>query len=99
MFSIFHVFRRTILLKATTARLDRPDDRQFPYKLEINLSPPEFMQMAFILQFGGSEEIAVGGKTLKDVERFARKNSFETHPRLRRMTISGPDGVIRQWPS
>ena len=94
MFSFFGVFRRITLLKATTSRLDRPDDPAFPYKLKFNLSPPKFMQRAFISMCGDSEEFAIGGKSRQALERYVQKNGIRTHPRLRWMTITGPDGVI-----
>jgi hypothetical protein len=93
---MFSIFRRIILLKATTARLDRPDDPAFPYKLEVSLSPPEFMRMAFISQFGGSEDIVVGGKSRRAIERFAKKHGLRTHPRLRHLTVTGPTGILEQ---
>lgn len=72
--------------------LDR-DDTGYPYRLEVNLSPPQLMEVAFIMRHGGSEEIIVRAKTREAIDRFVDMNAFRKHPRLRRMTITGPDGL------
>lgn len=75
-----------------------PDDPSFPFKLEANFCPPEFMSVAFVLMHGGSEEIVVRGMTRESLEKFVEMNSLRTHPRLRRLTITGPDGIVEQTP-
>lgn len=72
--------------------LDR-DDAGYPYRLEVNLSPPQLMEVAFIMLYGGSEKIVVRAKTRDAIDRFIDLNTFIKHPRLRRMTITGPDGL------
>ena len=75
-----------------------PDDPSMPYKLEANFRPPEFMQVAFVFIHGGSEEIVVRSETRKALDRFIKENHLDTHPRLRRLTITGPNGIELQLP-
>ncbi|MFZ5365938.1 MAG: hypothetical protein ACOZBZ_01460 [Patescibacteria group bacterium] len=70
------------------------DDPSMPYRLDANFRPPEFMEVAFVLMHGGSEEIVVRGMTREALEEFVEANDFKTHPRLRRLTITGPDGEV-----
>lgn len=69
------------------------EDPSLPYKLEANLRPPEFMEIAFIGLYGGSEEIVVQGPTKESLELFIGENSLSTHPRLRWLKITGPNGI------
>jgi hypothetical protein len=73
-----------------TGAVDQPDDPSYPYKLEVNLRPPELMQVTFIMLHGGSEVIVVRGKTRAAIDRFIDQNDLRQHPRLRRMSLSGP---------
>lgn len=76
-----------------TGAVSIPDDASYPYKLEVNLSPPELMQVAFIMLHGGSEEIVVRAMTKDALDQFVELNGLRHHPRLRRLTITGPDGL------
>jgi len=87
------------LIKHNAGGVNLPDDPSFPYKMEMICSPPEFMTMAFIGLFGGSEEVIVRGMTKEALEEFIGKNNYRTHPRLRSLVISGPDGIIEKLPS
>ena len=80
------------LIRLNSARVDEPDDPSYPYKLEVNLRPPELMQVAFVMLCGGSEEMVLRGKTRDAIDQFVELNDLRRHPRLRRMTITGPDG-------
>jgi hypothetical protein len=71
-----------------------PDDPSYPWKLEANFRPPEFMNVAFVLMHGGSEEIVVRGMTKEALEKFIEVNDLKTHPRLRRLTITGENGEV-----
>lgn len=81
------------LIQLNSARVNEPDDPSYPYKLVVNLSPPELMQITFIMLHGGSEELIVRAKTREAIDRFVAQNDLPRHPRLRRMTITGPDGA------
>lgn len=74
-----------------TGRINLIDDPTFPFRLDVNLRPPELMQVAFILMHGGTEQIVVRAMTRDAIDRFIELNALKTHPRLRRMTILGPD--------
>lgn len=75
-----------------TGECDRPDDPSYPWKLEASMSPPQFMTVAFIGIHGGSEDIVARGKTKEALEAWY-KEKLGDHPRMRRATLTGPDGV------
>lgn len=78
-----------------TGVIDQPDDPSpsYPYKLEVNLCPPDLMLVTFVMLHGGSEVIVVRGKTREAIDRFIEQNTLRQHPRLRWMILSGPDGA------
>lgn len=84
------------LIRHHGSGINLPDDESFPFKLEANFRPPEFMAIAFIGLYGGSEEIVVRGMTKEALDELIGRNQFRTHPRLRWLTVTGPDGVIEQ---
>ena len=51
------------------------------------------MSVAFVTLYGGSEELILGGKTRMAIDQFIARNDLRRHPRLRWMTIEGPDGA------
>jgi hypothetical protein len=81
------------LIKLNSCRVNEPDDPSYPYKLEANFSPPEFMQVTFIMLHGGSEEMVVRAMTREALDQFIEVNGLQRHPRLRRMIITGPKGI------
>lgn len=85
------------LVRHVGANFSRPDDPSFPFKLTVNCSPPEFMTFAFVGLFGGSEVIEVQGMDVEALQKFVDVNGFRTHPRLRHLTIDGPDGQIERF--
>jgi hypothetical protein len=79
-----------------TGNRDRvPEDealvKEHPFRLDASFRPPEFMQVAFVMLYGGSEEIVVRGQSLEALEMFVEANGYKTHPRLSRLTISEPE--------
>jgi len=86
------------LIHHNVSGVNLPDDPSFPFKLEANFRPPEFMDVAFVLMHGESEEIVVRSMTKESLDKFVEMNNFHTHPRLRRLTITGPDGIVEQTP-
>jgi len=84
------------LIRHNASGVNMPDDPSFPFKLEGNFSPPELMNVAFVLMHGGSEEIVVRAMTKEAMDKFVETNNFRTHPRLRHLTITGPDGVVEK---
>lgn len=73
---------------------DQPDDPSFPFKLVADLRPPAFMDTLFVFLYGGSEEIVVRAMTKEALDRFIEVNELRNHPRIRSLTITGPDGVV-----
>jgi hypothetical protein len=84
------------LIQHAPSGVNEPDDPAMPFKLEASLRPPEFMAFAFIGLYGGSEDIVVRSETKEALEKFLGANELRRHPRLRRLTITGPEGVIEQ---
>lgn len=79
-----------------TGCIDIAEDASYPFRLEVVFSPPEFMQVAFITLYGGSEVVVVRGMTLEAIDQFILLNNFDRHERFRRLSVSGPSGVIRE---
>jgi len=79
------------LISLNSSGVNEPEDPSYPYKLEVSFRPPEFMIIAFIGLFGGSEELVIQGKTREDLDKLIEQEGYLTHPRLRKMTITGPN--------
>ena len=56
------------LIRHNANRINNPDDPRFPYRLEVILRPPEFMEFMFVGLFGGSEIVIVRGMTKEAIE-------------------------------
>lgn len=80
------------------SRVNNPDDPSLPYKLEASFRPPEFMQMTFILLVGSQEQIVIRSETREAMMQFVEGNQFATHPRLIKLTVTGPEGEILSLP-
>lgn len=81
------------VIYANTHRINNPDDPSYPYKLYANFRPPEFMQVAFVMLHGGSEEVVVRAMTREAIDECIRQNEWRDHPRLRRLVLTLPDGT------
>lgn len=87
------------VIRLNTAGIDEPDApyvTSHPYKLTAHLRPPDFMQVAFICRYGGSEELVVRSRTQEALNRFVEQKSLTQEPRLRSLVITGPDGVTKE---
>ena len=84
------------LIRHNASRIDGPDDPSFPFKLEVSLRPPEFMAIAFMGLYGGSEEIVIRAMTKEGIEECIVRNEMRTHPRLRHLIITGPNGELEK---
>lgn len=87
------------LINHNAGQVNEPDDPSFPFKLEVSFRPPEFMTVAFIGMHGGTEEIVARGMNKEVLQHAVRENGFRTHPRLIRLTLTGPDGIVDQHPA
>lgn len=85
------------LIHLTGCGISQADDPSYPYKLEVNFSPPELMQVTFVMLHGGSEELVVRGMTREAIDRFVAKNDLRRHPRLRWAIITGPEGAREEF--
>jgi hypothetical protein len=83
------------LISLNSCRIDEPEEPHvldYPHKIVVNLSPPDLMQVAFVMLHGGSEVLVVRGRTRESLDRFIEQNGLRRHPRLRWMKITGPNG-------
>ena len=74
--------------------INRPDDPSKPWCLDVRLRPPEFMAVAFVMIYGGAEIMKVRADTREELDAFVHELALLDHPRLTRLTITGPDGVV-----
>lgn len=81
------------LIHHNASGVNLPDDTSLPWRLDANFRPPEFMVIAFIGIFGGSETICVRGETREALEEFVEMNNLRKHPRLRSLEITQPEVV------
>lgn len=75
-----------------TGTCDHPDDPSLPFKLELSLRAPEFMNVAFVLLHGGTEDLVARSTTKEELTDWMASQGIETHPRLIRWALTGPDG-------
>ena len=85
-----------VKLISLTGQFDEPDDETYPWKLEINFRPPEFLIVAFVMMHGGTEKLVVRGMSRELLEQFWEAEDLTFHPRLREMIFTGPDGVAEE---
>ena len=82
------------LIRHNAGKINLPDDPTLPFKLEVVLTAPEFMRVAFVMLHGGSEVAVIRATTLAELEGVIKDYAFRTHPRLGTMVVTGPEGVI-----
>lgn len=79
------------LIKHNASNIDilltKKELMHYPYKLEILLRPPVFMQFAFICLYG-NEHIIIISKTKEALKKCINLNKFNEHPRLISMKIN-----------
>lgn len=84
----------TVKLIKHTGECDHADDPSLPFKLELRMRPPEFMIVAFIGLYGGSEDVVARAETLEDLTAWLDEHELRTHPRLTRYSITDNDGKV-----
>lgn len=84
------------IAKLNSANIDEPENPDYPWKLELTFRAPEFMNMAFIMLYGGSEDLVVQGMTREALDQFLDTEDLRQHPRLNRGTITHPDGTVEE---
>ena len=68
---------RGVRLVYATGQANFDDDLDLPFKVYVNLSPPSFMRVAFVMLHGGSEEIIARAESLEWAEDFLKRNNLE----------------------
>lgn len=63
------------------------DDPALPFRLTVNLSPPEGAGIGWIFTYGGSEVVVVRAMTRDAIDAFITRNTFPAHPRFRWLVI------------
>lgn len=74
-----------------TGEIRQPERPDLPGKVHIKLRPPPFMEVAFRLLHGGTEELIAQGSTKGAIEAFLKLNDITNHIRFTELTITGPD--------
>lgn len=86
------------VIHANMYKIDNPDDPSFPYKLEATFRHGEFMRVTSVMLHGGCERFILRGKTAEALLEVAKGNEWLDHPRLLRITVTGPEGVVEEFP-
>lgn len=74
------------VILANSHGINEPDDPSLPCRLEASLRAPGFMQMAFVLMHGGSEELVVKAITVSEFEPTLEQ--LRNHPRLTLLVVT-----------
>jgi hypothetical protein len=85
------------LVYANTYKFRDEDDPALPFRMDINLRPPDFMNVAFVMLYGGSEEVSFIGSTIEELREVAKDDetgNVEQHLRLRWIRISDRTGKV-----
>lgn len=77
---------------SVTGQFTEDEDPTLPWKVTVNLRPPEFMNVTFVMLYGGTEAAVVQAPTREELEKFLEAENMTTHPRLRNIVFNGPDG-------
>lgn len=72
------------------------DTSDYPFELEVQLRQPEAASFAVLMAEGSTEYVVIRGRSLRSVRRALTRHGLDRHPRLRRYTITGPEGVIEE---
>lgn len=85
------------LLRGTGYAGHAPDPG-LPWRLELNLSPPELMRVTFVMLYGGSEEFVfmVGSRERVDELIEVLRPDFGCNPRLRWVAVTDPSGAVER---
>jgi hypothetical protein len=82
-----------MIVWAPTNKIDREfDPKKFPWELKFDLQPPEFMNIAFIMAYGGSQNFVVRGKSREALMRLVRVLGIFKRTDLMEMKITDPNG-------
>lgn len=69
------------------------DDPTMPFRLELIMRAPSFMNFAFVSLHGGTEDVVARGNTYEELVAWMKQHGLNYHPRLSRYRIVGPEGT------
>lgn len=84
----------TVKLIYHTGQCNLPDDESLPFKLWVNLSPPEQRMFTFVAIHGLVERIIARAASAEALESYLLESGLANHARLQSLTILGPTGVV-----
>lgn len=84
------------VIRHPSSGINIQDDPSLPFKIEVNLRPPDFMNVTFVMLYGGSDEVLARASDRSAVDGFLDKHELRDHPRLRWIRITGPNGAIEE---
>ena len=70
------------------------EDPSFPFKMEANFRIPSFMEVAFVMLYGGCEILRFQGMTVEGLAREADSKGLSDHCRLRKIEITDRAGKV-----
>ena len=82
------------IIRHLPSRIDIADDPSLAFRVEVNLRPPELMNVTFIMLYGGSEQLVARCANRAAVDRFLDRTALCDHPRTRWIKVTGPDGAV-----
>ncbi len=74
----------------------RAGDPAFPFGAYADLRSPNDVSVMQLLANGGGEHIYIESRSRKALDAAINRLGLRTHPRLRSLTLSGPEGVIER---
>jgi len=88
---------RVVCTYHNAGHINVQEDPSFPFKMEANFRVPSFMEVAFVMLYGGSEILRFQGMTVEGLAKTADSQGLSDHCRLRRIEITDREGnVVRR---
>lgn len=78
-------------------RRDDVDHEEYPFCFKWTGRPPSLPGIAWAFEVGGDEVLVVRSKTLESLQGFVEVNGLRDHLRVKRFTITGPEGQIEHF--
>ena len=69
-----------------------PDDPSLPFRLELVMRAPSFMNVTFVVLYGGTEDVVARASNLDELVEWMHERGLRDHPRLIRFAITDNTG-------